>query len=82
MECPTVPWDCEMGWTIYAISEHLWRGSYRPDIELTSINLVQLFQQVHVGYSVKGMDIKTDDMVVEAGPLQRRHPGLDLNSQV
>ncbi len=23
MECPTVPWDCGMGWTIYGISGHL-----------------------------------------------------------
>ncbi len=23
MECPTVLWDCGMGWTIYGISGHL-----------------------------------------------------------
>ncbi len=40
MKCPTVPWDCKMGWTIYAISRHLWRGSCRPDIDLTSIKML------------------------------------------
>ncbi len=24
VECPTVPWDCGMGWTICSFSGHLW----------------------------------------------------------
>ncbi len=33
VECPTVPWDCGMGWTIYGVSGHLdgtmgWDGQW------------------------------------------------------